>query len=54
MAFLQSARAHFWGLVVLLALIAPNYGIADGWSALKQPGTIGLLRHALAPGRAIP
>ena len=54
MFFRCRLRVFLLWLVPVLALIAPADGIADGWSALKDPGTIGLMRHALAPGTGDP
>lgn len=41
-------------LAFVVAMLAPGCTFADVWSALKEPGTIGLMRHALAPGTGDP
>lgn len=42
------------GLVVLLFLLWPVRAVAQDFSALKQPGAVALMRHALAPGTGDP
>lgn len=38
----------------LVLLVMPHLALADGWDALRAPGTIGVMRHALAPGTGDP
>lgn len=35
---------------LILMLILPGVALAQDWSLLKEPGTVALMRHALAPG----
>lgn len=37
-----------------LLLLLPTTLLADDWDALRQPGAIALMRHALAPGTGDP
>lgn len=37
-------------LTALLLMLAPVAALAEGWAALRVPGTAALMRHALAPG----
>ena len=40
---------------VLMSLFAPAAALAQSaWTALKQPGAIAIMRHALAPGTGDP
>ncbi|MDV7145766.1 histidine phosphatase family protein [Tropicimonas sp. TH_r6] len=39
---------------LVAALIAPNVGLASDWAILNEPGVVGLMRHALAPGTGDP
>jgi len=41
-------------ILVLLILTWPVQGVADDMEALKQPGVVALMRHALAPGTGDP
>ncbi len=41
-------------ILCLCALILPAAALANDWDALKRPGAIGLMRHALAPGTGDP
>lgn len=42
------------GLLAGLAIGAPDGAAANDWDALKQPGAIAIMRHALAPGTGDP
>jgi phosphohistidine phosphatase SixA len=44
----------FLRLVACLLFLLPTSVLADDWDALKQPGAIALMRHALAPGGGDP
>ena len=44
----------FLRLLVCLVFLLPASLLADDWDALKQPGAIALMRHALAPGGGDP
>lgn len=44
-------RALFFSFLMLLI---PSGVLADDWEALKQPGAVALMRHALAPGTGDP
>ncbi len=44
----------FLRLLVCLVCLLPASLLADDWDALKQPGAIALMRHALAPGGGDP
>ena len=44
----------FLRLVLCFLLSLPTALLADGWGALREPGAIALMRHALAPGRGDP
>ncbi len=35
---------------LILMLLLPGAVVAQDWSLLKEPGTVALMRHALAPG----
>jgi phosphohistidine phosphatase SixA len=41
-------------LIACLLFLLPSSLLADDWDALKQPGAIALMRHALAPGGGDP
>ena len=41
-------------LLAFLAFLVPSLAMANDWEALKQPGTIAIMRHALAPGTGDP
>lgn len=38
----------------LVLLCLPSLALANDWQALKEPGTIAIMRHALAPGTGDP
>jgi phosphohistidine phosphatase SixA len=38
----------------LVLLCLPGLALANDWQALKEPGTIAIMRHALAPGTGDP
>jgi len=40
--------------LAFLAMLLPGLAMANDWDALKQPGTIAIMRHALAPGGGDP
>lgn len=41
--------------IVLAVILAPASGRSDtGWDALKRPGVIAIMRHAIAPGTGDP
>ncbi len=44
----------YLALVVMLCPLFPGLALANDWDALKQPGTIAIMRHALAPGGGDP
>lgn len=44
-------RALFFSFLMLLL---PSGVLANDWEALKQPGAVALMRHALAPGTGDP
>jgi broad specificity phosphatase PhoE len=44
----------FLRLAVVILLSLPTALLANDWDALKQPGAIALMRHALAPGGGDP
>ncbi len=44
-------RALFYSF---LMLVIPSGVLADDWEAIKQPGAVALMRHALAPGTGDP
>lgn len=37
-------------LLTALCILLPSLVLANDWDALKQPGAVALMRHALAPG----
>lgn len=37
-------------ICLILMLILPGAALAQDWSLLKEPGTVAVMRHALAPG----
>lgn len=39
---------------VILMMLWPALGLAQDWDLLKEPGTVALMRHALAPGTGDP
>ena len=41
-------------LIALLLICLPNLVWANDWSALREPGAIAIMRHALAPGGGDP
>jgi len=41
-------------LLICLLVLLPSSLLADDLAALKQPGTVALMRHALAPGTGDP
>jgi len=41
-------------LIACLLILTPISLLADDWEALRQPGAIALMRHALAPGTGDP
>lgn len=41
-------------LCAFVCLVLPSALFADDWNALKQPGAIALMRHAIAPGGGDP
>lgn len=41
-------------LITLILLLLPTALAANDWDALKQPGAIAIMRHALAPGTGDP
>jgi len=41
-------------LTLVLALLIPATALADAWDALRQPGSVAIMRHALAPGTGDP
>lgn len=41
-------------LFICLLVLFPSALLADDWAALKQPGAVALMRHALAPGTGDP
>jgi phosphohistidine phosphatase SixA len=42
---------HF---ITLICLLLPGLASASGWDALREPGAIAIMRHALAPGTGDP
>ena len=40
--------------IFLALLFAPSLAQADDWEALAQPGSVAIMRHALAPGTGDP
>jgi len=38
----------------VLALLLPAVGMANDWDALRSPGAVAIMRHALAPGTGDP
>ena len=44
----------FLRTIACLLFLLPSSLLADDWDALKQPGAIALMRHALAPGGGDP
>lgn len=43
---------HF--ATILIAILLPGFVLAQDFATLKQPGVVGLMRHALAPGTGDP
>lgn len=41
-------------LSFIFLLLVPGLALAADWSALKQPGAMAIMRHALAPGTSDP
>ncbi|SEO68749.1 Histidine phosphatase superfamily (branch 1) [Salinihabitans flavidus] len=41
-------------LVTFFLSVLPFWGVAQDWNAIEQPGSILLMRHALAPGTGDP
>ena len=41
-------------LIAFLLCLLPSLGLANDWDALRQPGAIAIMRHALAPGGGDP
>ncbi len=41
-------------LFTLLLLLLPAAALANDWQALRQPGAVAVMRHALAPGSGDP
>ena len=44
--------AIFFGILILAGKAAS--ASEEGWAALKQPGAVAIMRHALAPGTGDP
>jgi phosphohistidine phosphatase SixA len=40
--------------LIALLLLLPTLALANDWGALDQPGTVAIMRHALAPGTGDP
>lgn len=40
--------------VIIILFFLPNVLFANDWDALREPGTIAVMRHALAPGTSDP
>ncbi|MCR9124750.1 MAG: histidine phosphatase family protein [Rhodobacteraceae bacterium] len=40
--------------LLTIGLLFAGQALADGWDALRQPGAIAIMRHALAPGTGDP
>lgn len=41
-------------LSTLLLCLCPAFALANDWDALKEPGAVAIMRHALAPGTSDP
>lgn len=41
-------------IIIIFCLSLPTFGLANDWDALKRPGAIAIMRHALAPGGGDP
>lgn len=47
-------RSRFMRWIALLIIFLPGLVHANDWQALSQPGSIAIMRHALAPGTGDP